>query len=367
MNLRKIIVSVCSIAGIFFITKCINDKIMQSKGKEKPKVTVVQAPLVKVASVSNQMVFPQIITEGKLTSADRVNVSLEGKGTLQSVIELKEGSIFKKRQRIAYVVDEQSLASYNAALAKYHQILTASLVDIQMEYPNSYATWFKFTNELKQNKLVVLPQEKNERLNNYLSSKGVVNTYYDLKSLQTSLTKRSFSAPFDGYVIAVSLQGGSFVNGTSKVCEIAPMDKLEVNFSIGQDFASKLKIGSKVYVNGQEALVTRIGQQLSSVTQQKEFTAKLNGKSKGFLAGDFVKITVPLSTAKVQASLLPAFCIDKDMMFLVKKDSLLEARKVTIVGERNDSLFVLGLQNDEKILLEAYSNFKQGQKVRPAN
>lgn len=364
MNQRKIIVSVVAIVLLCVATKWINTIVSSTKKKPEPKVTVVSDPLVKVQTVANMPVMPQLITEGKFTSSEQISVSLEGKGTLQSAIDLKEGSIFKKGQRIAYVIDEQTMASYNASMSKYHQVLTSAMVDIEMEYPEFTSKWQDFSNQIKQNKLPKLPLENNSRLSNYLSSKGVFNGYYELKAQQNALTKRSFYAPFDGFVLTVLLQNGSFVNGTSKICEIAPLNKLEVDFSIDQQFAESVKIGSKVSINNAQATIIRVGQKISNVTQQKIFTAQLINNTNQLLVGEFVKIVVPLSKNKVEASLIPAFCLNKENVFLVQKGNTLTTQKITVVGERNDSVYVTGLKNKDVILLEAYSNFNSNQKVR---
>jgi membrane fusion protein, multidrug efflux system len=367
MNLRKIGVSIGLIIGLFFITKLIMGGISSSKEKPKPKVTVVSDPLVKTSLVINKEVLPQYTTEGKLTSGEQISVSLEGKGNLQSAIELKEGSLFKKGQKIAYVIDNQSLSAYKASISKFDQLLSTVLVDINFEYPESIVKWKGYVQKVKSGTLPDLPNESNERLTNFLSSKGVFNAYHDLKALQSTLSKRNFIAPYDGYIVSVVLQAGSFVNGTSKVCEISPIGKKEVEFAVDERFENQIKIGLSVFVEGKTAKIIRVGQRLNSVTQQKQFVAQLLGEADKLLVGDFVTIKVPLSTQKVKAMKIPAFCVQEDVMFGVKSNLVLESKKLKIIGVSNDSLYVQGLNDKEIVLFEAYSNFKEGQKVRPNN
>lgn len=367
MNIRKIAVSVGLIIVLFFITKLIVSGLSSSKAKPKPKVTVVNDPLVRTKIVVNKEVFPQYSAEGKLISGEQISVSLEGKGNLQSAIELKEGTLFKKGQKIAYVVDNQSLSAYQASLSKFDQLLSTVLVDINFEYPESIAKWKGYVQKVKSGLLPDLPNESNERLNNFLSSKGIFNAYHDLKALQSTLSKRNFIAPYDGYIVSVALQAGSFVNGTSKVCEISPVGKIEVEFTVDERFEDQIKIGSSVYVEGKAAKIIRIGQRVNAVTQQKQYVAQLLGSSEKMIVGDFVTIKIPLSTQKVKAVIVPAFCVQEDVMFAVKSDLILESKKLKIIGVSNDSLYVQGLKDKDLVLFEAYSNFKEGQKVRPNN
>jgi multidrug efflux pump subunit AcrA (membrane-fusion protein) len=238
------------------------------------------------------------------------------------------------------------------------------MVDVEMEYPESKTKWQSFLNQIKNNQLPALPNESNERLSNFLSSKGIFNAYYDLKALQTSLSKRSFVAPFTGYVVNVYLQDGSFVTGNSKICDIAPTSKLEVDFNVSEEFASQLSVGSTVFVGDRASKIVRIGNQINNVTQQKKFTAQLLNVGGDLLAGDFVKIKIPLAKKKIEAMVLPVYCLDKNSLYQIQKDSSLTLKNITIVGEKNDSVFVSGLQKGDLILNEAFSNFKNGQKVR---
>ena len=57
--------------------------------------------------------------------------------------------------------------------------------------------------------------------------------------------------------------------------------------------------------------------------------------------------------------------MDKNSLYVLQSDSTIKAMEFTIVGEKNDSMLVSGLKNKQKVLFEAYSNFNNGQKVRP--
>ena len=365
-NIVRSIITIGLILLLILGVYNINEKILSAPSKEdKIRVTVIQHPLVKHLSVKNENILPSVMTQGIVSSAEKIIVALEGKGTLKSSIGLREGTKFKKGQVIASIVDGQSQANYKSLLSGFDRNVTQILVDIELEHPLELNKWTKFKGQLSQGKLPAFPTITNNKLNNFLSAKGIIKEYYDLQAVQTTLTKRSFKAPFNGVITTVNVEQGSFVNGNTQVCTIVPQGKLEISFSLSGDY-DFVKEGTKVSVIAQDeviqASIDRENNVLDNLTQQKEFFVTVRNPS--LKLGEFVNIKVETSNVKSKAMLLPTPLVFKGNVFGVSSDSILHSKGVEVLGMRNDSLIVSGLKDGELILSESYTNFNDGQKVR---
>lgn len=364
--MRKIIVSALSISVVVGLVILINGKIGEKKEAPAPKVTVIKDPLVKTQVVSNRLLLPSILVQGKVNASEIITVALEGKGTLQSSVGLSVGTEFKKGQTIVYVDDTQTKSNFRSLLSNYERNLTQVLVDIEVEHPAELNSWSSFRNDVMAGLLPELPKSKNQKLINFLSSKGIFTEYYDLKAVQSSLTKRFFRAPFNCVVTESLVQAGSFINGNTVVCKIVPSNVREVSFSLPSDF-NRIKKGSKVTVITKEnkqltGVIDRESTVISSSSQQAAFFVKL--RTNALKIDEFVTVKIPTSQELLNVGIVANPMVYKDQVYVISNDSTLQVKNIRSVGIRNDSLLVSGLTDGQRVLSEAFTNFKEGQKVR---
>ena len=364
--IRKIVVSLCIVILLVLLTFLIKNKLL-NKEKSKTRVTVIQAPLVKSVVVKNKKSIPKIYTEGLVNYSSEIAVAIEGKGTLNSSLTLKRGTKFKKGQLIAFVTDNQLNNSFQASLASFNRLITDLLIDIQVEYPTEKEAWQKFSSVIKSGKLPKLPAISNNKLQNLVTAKGITDTYYTLQSQQSNLGKRRFIAPFNGFINIVNTGKGSFINGTTVICSIVKNKDLEINFSL--EPKTPITVGDKITLLKNEkkigsATITREDQSLNSTTQQKTYFAHIGKTTTELLNNDYLTVEIPTSKKASFNFLLPSYAVGNNAIHLIKKDSSIISSPIEIIGSKNDSLMISSLGNDSRVLLESYTDFQDGQKVR---
>ena len=365
MTLRKTIVSTVLILILVGFTYLINNSLASKKEEKPPRVTQILPPLVQVISANPEKMNPVFNVQGVISATKTLTVSVEGTGTLNSDIELKEGVKFRKGARIAYVKDAQSLANFNSQLSLYNSKLTLLLPDIELDYPDEYKVWVAFRNEVSRGELPVLPSSVSSKLNNFLISNGVFDSYYGLKSIQATIAKRTFRAPFSGVITSVQNQKGIYVNGNAVVCNVVPVNSYEVSFSLPEEFQS-IKTGTVIKViNGTDTLlskISRVSEQIDPLSQQGKYYAQFIAKN--IKLGQYVDVEISTQKSTVEAVLLPQTVVFENHIFTIQADSTLVSVPVDILGTKNDSLIVNGVKKGVLVLSEVYTNFSNGQRVR---
>lgn len=164
----------------------------------------------------------------------------------------KSGQRFGSGQSIAVIDDSEYKAQLTAARSSFMGLLSQSLVDISLDYPEEAATWQAFLNNIQPNqKLPDLPKIENNQLKRFLSGRNILSNYYTIQSQEVRLNKYRITAPYSGLLSETSIYPGTLVQSGQKIGTFVQQGTYELETAVTRSDLIFLKKGSKVSLKSQ--------------------------------------------------------------------------------------------------------------------
>ncbi|MBC7722427.1 MAG: efflux RND transporter periplasmic adaptor subunit [Pedobacter sp.] len=274
------------------------------KGKKEPlKPTVAPPTVVDVLVASAQALTNTVEVNGTVVSNEYVELHPEVSGRL-IFLNVPEGSHIEKGTIVARIND----ADLQAQLSK-----TKVLLDLAQKTEERYR------------KLLTISGINQA---DYDATLNQVNGYKaDLVYTQALIDKTVIKAPFSGSVGLRQVSPGAYLTSASVISTIQQVDKLKVDLTVPETYASLLKKGNTVDVildNGSQtkikATIIAVEPQANLATRNLKVRAVLpNGKAN---PGGFVKAYLNAGDNK-SAILIPTNCLipdDKNNQAIIVKN-----------------------------------------------
>lgn len=267
MNTRKIIFSILGvllIIGGFFGAKAIVD----SKKSFKPRAQkVVKTVFTEV--VENGTVPIVVPANGNLIAKNRVELYAEVQGVFRKGSQLfKTGERYRKGETIIRIDASEYAASVQSAKSNLYNQLTSIMPDLRLDYPDIFPKWEAYLNGFDMAKVTPpLPEMTSEKERFFISGRGILTSFYNVKNLEQRLSKYRISAPFNGVLTETLVTEGTLVRAGQKLGEFINTDIYELEVSVSKTFSDLLKVGEAV--------------ELSALGDSKTYTgkvARINGR-----------------------------------------------------------------------------------------
>jgi len=341
--MRVIIIGLVLIAALAVLRLTVfsgNEASDAGKNGPKKMAMPVTGYIVSASTFSES-----IYATGTLHADEMVNLSPEIAGKVIS-IQFKEGQKVSKGQLLIKLNDAELQANLRKAQA-----------------------------QLKLN------QDKLKRLDDLIKIQGVSieerdqtaqvveASQSDIAFIRAQIDKTEIKAPFNGVTGLRSISEGAFVTAGQSISSIYQTESLKLDFSIPEQYISKLKIPFEVEfgVDGSEniykAQVYAMNPGLNSTTRSIELRAKVANNSGELIAGRFAKVTMQL-LENSNALLVPTEAIvpvlKGQQIWLSRKG---EAQKVDVtLGYRSDAMIEVssGLSAGDTVLTTGIMNLKPG-------
>ncbi len=244
--MRNIILSVLGvllIVGSFFIAK----KLIDNKNKPKPVASKV-VKTVFIDTVLNTTIPIVIPANGVLKAKQRVELYSEVQGVFRSGSKLfRTGQTYSQGQILIKVDASEYYASVQSAKSNLYNSIAAIMPDLRLDYPNVFQKWQNYLIAFDLNKSTPkLPEMSSELENYFITGRGIVASYYNVKNLEQRLSKYTISAPFNGVLTEALVTEGSLIRNGQKLGEFINPNVYEMEVSISKTFANILKVGETV-------------------------------------------------------------------------------------------------------------------------
>lgn len=244
--MRKIILSILGILliiGAVFVSK----RIIDSKTKRSRKVEKV-IKTVFAETVQNGTVTIIVPANGNLTAKRRVELYSEVQGVFRGGNKLfKAGTNYTKGETIIRIDASEYRASVQSAKSNLYNQLTSIMPDLRLDYPDVYPKWKTYLSNFDLDKSTpTLPEMPTEKEKFFISGRGILTSYYNVKNLEQRLSKYRISVPYRGVLIDALVTEGSLVRSGQKLGEFINTDVYELEVAISKTYSDLLKIGKKV-------------------------------------------------------------------------------------------------------------------------
>ncbi|MGB3151566.1 MAG: HlyD family efflux transporter periplasmic adaptor subunit, partial [Maribacter sp.] len=325
--MRKIILSILGVLLIvssFFLAKMIVD----SKKSFRPKAgKVVKTVFTEV--VENQTVPIVVTANGNLNAKQRVELYAEVQGVFRRGSKLfKEGQAYNAGETIISIDAAEYAASVQSAKSNLYNQLTSIMPDLRLDYPSIFPKWQSYLNNFDMSKSTpALPEMSSESERFFISGRGILTSYYNVKNLEQRLSKYRISAPFSGVLTEATVSEGTLVRAGQKLGEFIDPDVYELEVSVSKTYSDLLKIGERVQLTTldnpkvYEGKVSRINGRVDQASQT--IKAYIEVKDSNLKEGMYLEANLDARKEENAIEIDRNLLLENNQIF-VFKDSVLE-------------------------------------------
>lgn len=316
---------------------------------------------VPVSTVKNSMRDLQLIAYGQISPNTELDISFEVQGKLEAGdLRLKPGASFKMNQLLYKVNEEEAFYTLSARKSQLSNLVIAALPDIELDFPSERAKWLQFMEQLTPEKrLPELPGFRSQKERMFITSRNILSEYYSIRSLESRMEKYYYLAPFSGTVLEVFAEPGAVVNPGVRIARIARTGEMEVKVPISlKNLPSFRKEGEASFLNAEGKIIgrgkiLRVSEVINQRTQSVDVYYSIRSiEGESVYNGQFVNVAIDQS-ARQESFAVPRTAVKDNSVHLLLNEKLIN-REITVIGSKPDTLFVVGLNNGEQIVLEHF-------------
>jgi len=366
--MRNIILSIIGvvliIASIFFAKKLIDNK-----NKPRP----VAAKVVKtvfVDTVKNATIPIVLPANGNLTAKQRVELYSEVQGIFRTGNKLfKPGQTYRRGEALIRIDASEYYASVQSAKSNLYNAIAAIMPDLRLDFPEVFPKWQTYLNNFDLAKSTPeLPKMTSEKENYFITGRGIVSSYYNVKNLEQRLSKYNITAPFDGILTEALATEGSLVRNGQKLGEFINPKVYEMEVAISKSFANILKVGEKVSLTNLDktesysGTVSRVNGSIDPNTQT--ITAFIEVAHENLKEGMYLEASLNAKDIEDAIEINRNLLLDDQKIFVVN-DSLLDVIPVRPIHFSDTKVVLKDVPNGTIILNRAVPGAYAGMLVKP--
>ena len=365
--MRKIIFTVLGILLIvvsFFLAGYIIDSKKTFKPKSEKVVKTVFTEVVENGTV------PIIVSaNGNLTAKQRVELYAEVQGVFKKGSKLfKEGQSFRKGETIINIDADEYAASVQSAKSNLFNQLTAVMPDLRLDYPHIYSKWQDYLTNFDMSKSTpALPELATEKEKFFISGRGILTSYYNVKNLEQRLSKYRIVAPFSGVLTETLVTEGTLVRSGQKLGEFINTEVYELEVAISKRYTDLLKVGESVELTNLDdnstykGKVTRINGSIDQATQT--VNAYIEVEDKNLREGMYLEADLDAKKEENAIEVDRGLLLEDNKIFVVR-DSKLDVIDVEPVYFSDKRVVLKNVPNGVTIVSKPISGAYTGMAVK---
>lgn len=360
------------IIGIVIIASAIGIMKYMEAQKTPPEKKMGNngVPTVLVKALKTGWAKNEISITGKLISEKRIEIFSEIQGVLLSSGKLfKPGMRFSQGERMLKIDSTEFYLNLLSNKSSYLNLLVQLGPDIKYDFPEAYNNWNKYLESIDVTQPIVdLPNVKNKKYRNFLTSREVYKQYYSIKSQEEKLSKYNLSAPFSGVLSQGNLQPGTMIRIGQKLGTFLQSGSYELEVALSLTDANLIKIGDSVLLRSEnlsntwQGEVKRLSQHIDQATQTIKVYIQVNSndlREGMYLSGKIISGGFP-NAIKIPRDLL----IGVNQVYLVE-DSILNLKSVNVLKIGESEVVINGLEDGQLAMNQVFSSAFNGMKISP--
>lgn len=327
MNTRKIILS---LLGVLLILAAIYvaNIIIESKFTPRPVPNKV-VKTVFVDTVKNGDIPIVVPANGNLIAKQRMELYSEVQGVFLGGNKLfKPGQAYRSGQTIIRIDAAEYYASVQSAKSNLYNLITSIMPDLRLDYPEITDKWQEYLLSFDLDGTTPeLPEMTSEKEKYFISGRGILTSYYNVKNMEQRLAKYQIRAPFDGIVTEALVTEGTLVRAGQKLGEFIDTGIYELQVAISKSFSDLLKPGEKVELVNLDrsqtytGTVARINARVDQASQT--ITAFIEVRDPGLKEGMYLEASLNARQESDAIEIDRGLLMENDRIFVVR-DSVLD-------------------------------------------
>ena len=209
-----------------------------NSGDEIVAKAVTAEENVKVTNVKNSTNDATLSLNSIVQSENKLQLISEVTGIIDFTnIRFKKGQKFMKGQTIIKINSDEAEAFLRQSRSQFQNQIASVLADIKIDYPESYKKWEDyFLNYDIEENIQDLPEQSTNNETFFLTGRGIISSYYGVRSAEERLNKYSITAPFDGIVSSSFVENGTMARAGLVLGEFINSDSFEVEVNIPTEY-----------------------------------------------------------------------------------------------------------------------------------
>ena len=115
---------------------------------------------------------------------------------------------------------DEFYASLQSQKSNLYNLITSILPDLRLDYPTEFKKWETYLKGFDMNKTTPkLPDFSSDKEKYFISGRGILTAYYNVKNLEVRLSKHQIRAPFSGILTEALVTPGTLVRVGQKLGE----------------------------------------------------------------------------------------------------------------------------------------------------
>ena len=338
------------IVGAFFGASA----IVKSKKRVRPKAEKV-VKTVFTETVKNATIPITVQANGTLMAKNRLELFAEVQGIfISSSRDFKAGQEYKRGMTLLNIDAAEHYASVQAAKSDFLNLITSLMPDLRLDYPEAFPKWENYLNSFDLSKsLPSLPDISSEKVNYFITGRGVQSRYYNVKNLEQRLAKYRITVPFNGILTEALVTKGTLIRQGQKLGEFIDPSVFEVELAVEKSFSDLLKEGEKVLLSASDSektytgKVTRINGKIDQASQTIKVFVEVKGE--GLKEGMYLEAELDAKSEKNAIEVSRKLLVDESQMFVLR-DSILDIVEVEPVHFTSKTVVLKGVPDGTKIL-----------------
>jgi multidrug efflux pump subunit AcrA (membrane-fusion protein) len=362
---------ILSILGTLLITGAVllGNYFFEKNQRPKPKYKKT-IKTVFVEDVKNKDISIILSASGNLLAKNKIDIFSEVQGVLQpSNKSFKPGTRYFKGQILLRINSDEFRASLQAQKSNLFNLITSILPDIRLDYTLEFKKWESYLQSFDLSKSTPeFPAFSSDKEKYFVSGRGILTAYYNVKNLEVRLSKHKIKAPFSGVVTEALVSSGTLVRSGQKLGEFIDTSIYEMEVSINAEFADLLKVGNTVALSNLNkskkfiGTVVRINGKIDQVSQT--INAYIDVKHPDLKEGMFLEANLVAKSESDAIEISRKLLVDNRAVYTVKNDSILSLINVNPVYFGAEKVVIKGLKNNDKILTQTLPGAFDGMIVK---
>lgn len=353
MDKRKIILS---FVGILLVVLAVYGAktIIDSNVQETPETTKTVTN-VYTDTVHNRTVPIVVPANGTVTALRRMELFSEVEGVFQATTkDFRPGQKYSKGQILLSINSEEYAATVRSAKSDLYNTITSIMPDLRMDYPDAFQKWQDYLNEFDVNQPVPpLPEPETDKEKYFITGRGIISGYYDIKNLEERLRKFTIVAPYSGVLTEAVVNPGTLVRPGQKLGEYIDTSVYELEVAVGKRFTDLLEIGKEVELHNLEktreysGTVSRINSRIDRESQTIQVFIRVEDPD--IREGMYLEANLDARDEEEAIEIPRELLIDRSKVYVVQ-DSVLALAEVTPVYFSSKSVVIKGLEDGTEIV-----------------
>jgi membrane fusion protein (multidrug efflux system) len=323
---------------------------LAASAEEKAPIKRSPTKAIDVQTLVAGDVAVQIPIDGPVRASQKIEIYAEINGILKpNAKAFKEGQYYKKGELLLILNDSEAKSAYRSARSNYTSILSQVLPDIKLDYPQRFDHYYSYLQALSGQQAQGLarpPEENDEKLNLFLSGRGLRSAYESAEAARIRLEKFQIKAPFDGSLTEVNVEVGQLVRAGQILGEFIGEGSFEMLSSLSPRESKRVQIGDSVKLESTSStehykgIVFRKNSKIDPNTQRIGIYVLIQPTSRQKLAdGEYLRGALQGRSIPNAMALDRKLLMDEKSIYVVE-DSLLAIQEVEVLQSSPDQVII---------------------------